>query len=262
MGIICATLRVEFVKAGILSWTLLLFVPLAFASSVDGGAEVDETSKGASPEASESTAGATPDRAELEAMVDRIATRHGVERALARAIVVAESAYNPQAVSRAGAIGLMQVMPATAADYGVADRQALFDPETNLETGMRHLSRLLDKYDNDYGRVIMAYNAGEGVVDRTDSRVTYRETLDYTVAVIHRYRRNGGTRPTEEALKKVALLRRVAGGGEARRLMKRYLDPSLLSLTIRPTLTLRQLDPGLHRAGPESRPMFELEPRR
>ncbi|AGA90060.1 soluble lytic murein transglycosylase-like protein [Thioflavicoccus mobilis 8321] len=204
--------------------------------------------------------GAAPSRAELVPLIDGIAKRRGVELALAHAIVAAESAYDARAVSRAGAIGLMQVMPATAADYGVTDPEALFDPQTNVETGVRHLRRLLDKYDNDYGRAIMAYNAGEGVVDRTNSNVTYRETLDYTVAVIHQYRRNGGTRPTDDALRKVALLRRAAGRGDARRLMKRYLDTSLLSLKIRPTLSVDYLDPGLHRVGPESRPMFELHP--
>ncbi len=199
-------------------------------------------------------------KAQVRALVDRIAGQQGVELALAHAIVAAESAYDVHAVSRAGAIGLMQVMPATAADYGVTDPERLFDPETNVKTGMRHLRRLLGKYDNDYGRVIMAYNAGEGVVDRTNSNVTYQETLDYTVAVIRNYRRNGGTQPTEQALQKVATLRRATSRGDARRLMKRYLDPALLSLKIRPTLPLTVLDPGLHRVGPESRPMFELRP--
>jgi soluble lytic murein transglycosylase-like protein len=203
---------------------------------------------------------AVPTKAELVPLIDRIAKQRGVELALAHAIVAAESAYDARAVSRAGAIGLMQVMPATAADYGVTNREALFDPETNVQTGIRHLRRLLNKYDNDYGRTIMAYNAGEGVVDRTNSNVTYRETLDYTVAVIHQYRRNGGTQPTEDALRKVALLRRTANQGDARRLMKRYLDPSLLSLKVRPSLSIDYLDPGLHRVGPESRPMFELHP--
>jgi soluble lytic murein transglycosylase-like protein len=199
-----------------------------------------------------------PNRAQVMAMIPTVAARYGVEEELMRAVVAAESNYNAHAVSNAGAVGLMQVMPATAADYGVSSVDALFDPETNLRTGARHLKRLLNKYDNDYGRVIMAYNAGEGVVDRTNSRVTYLETLNYTEAVINNYRRNGGTAPTQVALNQVRALRGIRNPGKARRLMKKYLDPSLLSLKVKPTLDVRLLNPALHEVGPESKPMFEL----
>jgi membrane-bound lytic murein transglycosylase B len=205
-------------------------------------------------------AGPRPSRGEIAPLIDRTADQLGVERALVHAVVAAESAYNPNAVSRAGAVGLMQVMPATAGDYGVGSSDALFDPKTNIRTGVRHLKRLLDKYGNDYGRAIMAYNAGEGVVDRTNSNVTYAETLDYTEAVIRHYRGNGGTQPTDEAVRKVGTLRRMSYTGKARRLLKRYLDPALLSLKVRPTLSLESLNPALHRVGPESKPMFELRP--
>jgi len=201
-----------------------------------------------------------PSRDSVEAMIPPIAKRHGVELALVRAVVSAESNYNAHAVSPDGAVGLMQLMPATAADYGVETLEALFDPQTNLNTGTRHLKRLLGKYRNDYGRVIMAYNAGEGVVDRTNSRVTYRETLNYTEAVILAYRRLGGQQPTQVALNQVRALRGLHHPGDARRLMKKYLDPSLLSLKVEPTLDTRLLDPALHVPGPESRPMFELQP--
>ena len=204
--------------------------------------------------------GPRPSRGEIVPLIDRTADQLGVERALVHAVVAAESAYNPNAVSRAGAVGLMQVMPATAGDYGVGSSDALFDPKTNIRTGVRHLKRLLDKYGNDYGRAIMAYNAGEGVVDRTNSNVTYAETLDYTEAVIRHYRGNGGTQPTDEAVRKVGTLRRMSYTGKARRLLKRYLDPALLSLKVRPTLSLESLNPALHRVGPESKPMFELRP--
>jgi len=199
-----------------------------------------------------------PSRTEVEGMIPPVASRYGVEEALVRAVVAAESNYNAHAVSHAGAIGLMQLMPPTAADYGVGSVDDLFDARTNLNAGTRHLKRLLRKYDNDYGRVIMAYNAGEGVVDRTDSQVTYLETLNYTEAVINHYRRNGGTQPTQAALSQVRALRGTRNLGNARRLMKKYLDPSLLSLKVKPTLDLRRLNPRLHEAGPESKPMFEL----
>jgi hypothetical protein len=200
-----------------------------------------------------------PTKEKLKPLIDRAAKRYGVERELVHAVVAAESAYNAHAVSRAGAIGLMQVMPSTAADYGVTDASALFDPKINVNAGTRHLKRLLGKYKNDYGRTIMAYNAGEGTVDRTNSNVPYAETLDYTAAVIRNYRRNGGKQPTEAAMRKVAMLKKINGSRKGRRLMKKYLDPSLLRLSIRTTVPIRFLDPGLHRAGPESRPMIVLE---
>ncbi len=200
-----------------------------------------------------------PSKKALRPLIDGAAKKYGVERALVHAVVAAESAYNAHAISRAGAIGLMQVMPRTAADYGVTDPSALFDPKVNVKTGTRHLKRLLGKYKNDYGRVIMAYNAGEGTVDRTNSNVTYAETLNYTAAVIRNYRRNGGKHPTEAAMKKVAALKKISSSGKRRSLMKKYLDPSLLSLSVRTTLSVRQLNPGLHRASPQSRPMFVLE---
>ena len=185
------------------------------------------------------------------------AERHGVELALVKAVVAAESAYDPQAVSRAGARGLMQVMPATAADYGVADQERLFDPETNLDTGTRHLKRLLAKYKNDYGRAIMAYNAGEGVVDRTGSMVTYAETLSYTEAVIRHYRRQGGTKPTDEALAKVRQLRKLKGQ-QAKQLLAKYLDLNLPSLR-GSSRTIRVVAPGLDENSAKRRPMIVLE---
>ncbi len=259
---------------------LLALLPLATAAATGGGkpAAVKPGAAAARPVADGAPAtesapaapkrvlpsapgGARPGRDQLGAMIDEVAKQYGVERQLIRAVVTAESNFNPNAVSRVGAVGLMQVMPATAADYGVTSTAALFDPRTNLRTGTRHLRRLIDKYKGDYGRVIMAYNAGEGVVDRTNSNVTYQETLNYTEAVIRNYRNNGGTGPTQGALAKVHSLRGVRNQGQARRLLKKYLDPSLLSLKVKPTLALRELNPALHAVGPESRPMFELEPR-
>jgi hypothetical protein len=147
-------------------------------------------------------------RAELSSIVAQNAQRFGVEVALVHAIIAAESGYDTRAVSRAGARGVMQVMPATARDYGVSDPQDLFDPQVNVGVGVRHLKRLLEKYDNDYGTAIMAYNAGEGAVDRTDGGIAFSETLDYTEAVIRNYLDLGGNHPTKTALKKVAQLRR------------------------------------------------------
>jgi hypothetical protein len=88
----------------------------------------------------------------------------------------------------------MQVMPATASDYGVQSTDALFDPNTNLDTGMRHFRRLLDKYGN-IGQAVMAYNAGEGALERSGGFVTYAETQRYTHAVVLSYLRKKGVEP-------------------------------------------------------------------
>ena len=231
-----------------------------------GPDSAEQSQQAAKPPRPRPPGGPRPTSSQVKQMISEVARQHGVEEALVRAVVAAESNYNAHAVSHAGAVGLMQVMPATAGDYGVNSTHALFDPKTNLSTGTRHLKRLLRKYKDDYGRVIMAYNAGEGVVDRTNSNVTFTETLDYTEAVIRNYRRNGGSRPTQEALTKVSALRKISGKGssrtgnaKARRLLKKYLDPSMLSLSVKPTLSRRSLNPALHEVGPESRPMFELD---
>ncbi len=199
-----------------------------------------------------------PSRAQIMALIPAVAKRYEVEEALIRAVITAESNFNAHAVSHAGAVGLMQLMPATAGDYGVSSVDALFDPQINLRTGTRHLKRLLNKYKNDYGRAIMAYNAGEGVVDRTNSQVTYRETINYTAAVLNHYQRQGGAAPTTAALIEVQTLQKVESPTQARRLLKKYLDPSLLSLNVKPTLSVRYLNPALHEVGPSSKPMFEL----
>ncbi|MBK1642194.1 hypothetical protein CKO12_09945 [Chromatium okenii] len=130
----------------------------------------------------------------LKTMVDQTAHTHGLDRDLIHALIRAESAYNPQAVSPAGAVGLMQVMPATAADYGVNHSAALFEPKTNLNTGMRHFKRLLNKYDN-IAAAVMAYNAGEGALERGGGVVNYAETQRYTHQVLTTYLKSKGIAP-------------------------------------------------------------------
>lgn len=121
-------------------------------------------------------------------IINRAASRYGVEAALIRAVIKVESNFKPDAVSRAGSIGLMQLLPATAADYGVKSRDALFDPAVNVDIGTRHLKRLLKKYKN-INRALTAYNAGEGAeVDFRRSGI-YLETRKYTVSVIKYYQK-------------------------------------------------------------------------
>jgi hypothetical protein len=117
---------------------------------------------------------ATPFGAEIHAA----ARRHGVNPALVAAVMRVESAYQVRALSHKGARGLMQLMPATAARFGVAPEE-LYDPQRNLEAGVRYLRFLVDRFGDDPVRVLAAYNAGEGAVTRHGGVPPYRETRDY-----------------------------------------------------------------------------------
>jgi soluble lytic murein transglycosylase-like protein len=123
--------------------------------------------------------GPVPSEAEIRKMIDDLARGQALDPVLVHALIAAESSYDPHAVSPVGAVGLMQVMPETAADYGIESVDRLFDPEVNLRTGMRHLKRLLGKYGA-IGPAVMAYNAGEGALERSRGFVPYPETQRYT----------------------------------------------------------------------------------
>jgi soluble lytic murein transglycosylase-like protein len=110
-----------------------------------------------------------------------------IQAALVRAVIVVESGFNPRAVSRKGAVGLMQLQPATARRYGVKD---IFDPEQNIRAGARYLSDLLVRFDSNLELALAAYNAGEEAVERYGRRVPpYRETLAYVPSVMRVYQR-------------------------------------------------------------------------
>jgi soluble lytic murein transglycosylase-like protein len=113
------------------------------------------------------------------------ARRHGLDPELVMAVVSVESGFRPQAVSPKGAQGLMQLMPKTAESLGVVDA---FDPEQNLDGGVRHLGQLLAQYNGDVERALAAYNAGEGAVHRHKGIPPYRETRAYVKKVLERYR--------------------------------------------------------------------------
>nr|WP_245832061.1 transglycosylase SLT domain-containing protein [Solemya velesiana gill symbiont] len=107
---------------------------------------------------------------------------------LLHAVIRAESAYDPKAVSRAGAIGLMQLMPETARRYGVKDS---WDPRSNIEGGVRYLSDLLKLFKNDLRLALAAYNAGENAVIKYGNQVPpYPETQGYVTKVLSFYRDN------------------------------------------------------------------------
>ena len=119
---------------------------------------------------------------------------HGVDLELLQALIATESGFDPQAVSPKGAVGLMQIMPATAQRYGVnADRKApialkLTDPRTNVRTGTRYLRDLIRRYPGQLDLALAAYNAGEGAVQRAGNRIpNYRETQNYVKTVMQLY---------------------------------------------------------------------------
>ena len=133
----------------------------------------------------------TMNRQELERLVHETAERHKVDPVLVRAVIDAESSWNPQAISSKGAQGLMQLVPGTAGDMGVRNP---LDPVQNVDGGVRYLRMLLEKYDGDLERALAAYNAGPSAVERAGGVPNYRETRNYVQKVTDSYFRPGSGR--------------------------------------------------------------------
>jgi soluble lytic murein transglycosylase-like protein len=121
-------------------------------------------------------------------LIARAAARHGLPPALIKAVVKAESNFQPHALSHKGAQGLMQLMPGTAEDLGVDDP---FRPEENVHGGTRYLRAMYDRF-GDWEQALAAYNAGPGAVDRFGGIPPYAETQQYVERVLHYYRRYDG----------------------------------------------------------------------
>jgi len=115
--------------------------------------------------------------AEYQGLIEEHAALNTVSVDLVRAVIQAESAFNPRAVSPKGALGLMQLMPATAAEFGVTDA---FNPVQNVRAGVKYLKQLLDTYEGRVELALAAYNAGPGAVKKYGGKVPpYRETQNY-----------------------------------------------------------------------------------
>lgn len=117
----------------------------------------------------------------FESLIHQMARRHEVDVALVKAVIRTESYFNPNATSRVGASGLMQLMPQTAAKYGVTD---LYSPKQNIEAGVKHLKYLLQRYPDQLSHVLAAYNAGENAVDKYNGIPPYEETQNYVKKVM------------------------------------------------------------------------------
>jgi len=114
--------------------------------------------------------------APFDAAINENARRHGVAADLVRAVIQVESAFNPVAVSNKGAMGLMQLMPATAEELGVSNP---FDPDQNIRGGVTYLKQLLVRYDNKVELALAAYNAGIGNVEKYGAVPPFKETRNY-----------------------------------------------------------------------------------
>ena len=141
------------------------------------------------PTATASCAGLTPvsmqARAERYApLIAKHATAHGVEPTLVSAVVRVESCYDARAVSRSGARGLMQLMPATAIELGVNDS---FDPEQNVGGGVRYLARMLKRFNNDVRLALAAYNAGPESVATFKDVPPFPDTQSYVTRILKLY---------------------------------------------------------------------------
>ena len=124
------------------------------------------------------------DSSSYDHYIHSISQRYGIDFHLVKAVIKAESKFNPLAVSSKGAMGLMQMMPATADDMGVADP---FNPEENIEGGVRYLKWLLQIFDNDLKLALAAYNAGPTTVKRHGGVPPYAETRAYLQKVMKFY---------------------------------------------------------------------------
>src|ERR1039458_4047474 len=121
---------------------------------------------------------------DIDSAIEQAAARHNVDPNLVRAVVKVESNFNPNAVSRKGAMGLMQLMPSTARQLNVKNP---FDPEQNVDAGVRHLKQLLESYGGDIKLTLAAYNAGAGAVARSSGVPHYAETQNYVRRITNLY---------------------------------------------------------------------------
>ncbi len=123
--------------------------------------------------------------AAYDSMIESAALTHTIHAALIRAVIVVESGFNPRALSKRGAVGLMQLLPSTARRYGVSN---IYDPAQNIRAGTHYLSDLMVRYDSNVNLVLAAYNAGENAVERYGGQIPpFKETQDYVPNVLRIY---------------------------------------------------------------------------
>jgi soluble lytic murein transglycosylase-like protein len=131
---------------------------------------------------------------QFDAIIEHAASAAAVEPNLLRAVIVVESGFNVRAMSKRGAMGLMQLMPATAARFGISDS---FDPSQNVSAGARYLKFLLNRFGQNLSLALAAYNAGEDAVDRNGGQIPpFTETMAYVPRVLKIFRMLDQTHPS------------------------------------------------------------------
>jgi hypothetical protein len=166
--------------------------PMAIRAAQSAVAEVDgyrSLNPGESLNSGFINASATP--REVDDAIEQAARRHNVDANLVRALIRVESNFNSKAVSRKGAMGLMQLMPGTARQLKVTNP---FDPDQNVDAGVRHLKKLLQDFNGNVKLSLAAYNAGAGAVHRNAGIPNYAETRDYVSRITSLYN-SGDTSP-------------------------------------------------------------------
>jgi soluble lytic murein transglycosylase-like protein len=128
---------------------------------------------------------AAPIKSQYDALIVNTALKYDLEPSFIKAVIHVESAFDRFAISHAGAMGLMQIMPATAANYQL--HRDHFDASRNMEAGVQHMRELMDRYDDDKKLSLAAYNAGEGAVAKYNGVPPYEETENYIVKVMKLY---------------------------------------------------------------------------
>lgn len=145
-----------------------------------------------------------------ESIIGKYAEEYRLDPMLIRSMIATESSFNPTAVSRKGAQGLMQLMPSTAARHGVRDA---FDPEENIRGGMKHMRFLLDTFGNDLTLSLAAYNAGENLVQRLGRIPDFKETHDYVRSIKRLYGKDSMSLDFDAAAKRPMTFRYLDESG-------------------------------------------------
>jgi soluble lytic murein transglycosylase-like protein len=177
LGVLVVTLTTGYMLTGLSGVRQASSAPQQEVARVES-AESDATPADATPAEDD-----IDTQAGMDAFIKKVAAKYNVSPDLVAAVIEAESEFNPRAVSRRGARGLMQLMPKTAKSLGVDDP---FDPRENIEAGVRHLRALMDRFGDNLPLVLAAYNAGEVAVIKHRGVPPYRETRAYVKRILKR----------------------------------------------------------------------------